>query len=135
MPHVGEYMTKNPQTVKDSDTLVSAHELMRKNKIRHLPVVRNEELVGILSLGDVDLMSSFRDIARGPVQMTVGEAMTPDPYCVTESAPLDAVVLSMAERKFGSVLVLDTAGKVAGIFTAVDGLKLLGRLLVNSSDL
>lgn len=51
--HVSEIMTKTVITVKSDDTLEQCMELMSKNKIRHLPVVDNDKVAGIISIGDV----------------------------------------------------------------------------------
>lgn len=51
--HVNEIMTKTVITVQSVDSLEQCMELMSKNKIRHLPVVDNDKVAGIISIGDV----------------------------------------------------------------------------------
>ena len=60
---------------------------------------------------------------------SVDEVMTPEPYTVRPEAPLDEVVLEMAEHKYGCAIIEQGNGKVVGIFTAVDGLRELGERL------
>lgn len=48
-----EYMTKKVITVAPEQTLVDCLQVMTKEKIRHLPVVDGEKLVGLVSIGDV----------------------------------------------------------------------------------
>jgi CBS domain-containing protein len=50
---VGDIMTKKVATVTPDMQLSEAREIMEKHKVRRLPVVKDEKLVGILSLGDV----------------------------------------------------------------------------------
>lgn len=50
---VESYMTPNPITVKTDDDLLDCMDIMKKNKIRHLPVVDNNRLVGIISISDI----------------------------------------------------------------------------------
>ncbi len=50
---VHEIMEKNVFTVKPTDNLDACMELMSTKKIRHLPVLENEKVVGIISIGDV----------------------------------------------------------------------------------
>ncbi len=50
---VHEIMTENLIVVEPSDDLCYAMNIMIKNKIRHLPVVDNHRLVGVLSMRDV----------------------------------------------------------------------------------
>lgn len=57
---VSEIMTKNIHRVSLSDNLSTAEALMKKNHIRHLPVVEDEKIIGMLSLNDL-LRISFAD--------------------------------------------------------------------------
>ena len=50
---VNEIMTKSVITVQRADSLEKCMELMSKNKIRHLPVVDDKRVAGIISIGDV----------------------------------------------------------------------------------
>jgi CBS domain-containing protein len=50
---VGDIATRSPVTVTPDMRLSEARELMEKHQIRRLPVVKGEEVVGILSIGDV----------------------------------------------------------------------------------
>ena len=50
---VSEIMTGNVFTVVSDDSLEQCMSLMSKNKVRHLPVVDNEKVTGIISISDV----------------------------------------------------------------------------------
>ena len=50
---VQDIMSKNPVAVGLSDTIGECMRLMTEKHVRHLPVIKDEELVGILSIGDV----------------------------------------------------------------------------------
>jgi CBS domain-containing protein len=50
---LGEVMTANPDTVKSSDAVLHALELMNGHGYRHLPVVDGDHLVGIVSIRDL----------------------------------------------------------------------------------
>lgn len=50
---IGELMTKNPFTVTPDSSIEECMTLMSNRRIRHLPVVENESLVGVISIGDV----------------------------------------------------------------------------------
>jgi len=52
---LGDILTKSPVTVTPDTKLSDAREVMAKHRIRRLPVMKGQELVGILSLGDVAL--------------------------------------------------------------------------------
>jgi len=48
-----EAMTPNPITIKMSDSIDYCMELMTDKHIRHLPIVDNDEVKGMMSIGDV----------------------------------------------------------------------------------
>jgi CBS domain-containing protein len=50
---IGELMTKNPFTVALDSSIEECMELMSNRRIRHLPVIENGELIGVISIGDV----------------------------------------------------------------------------------
>lgn len=116
-------MTENPHSIGADMSLRTAEEQMRKLGVRHLPVMSGGALVGILSDRDIKFVSKF----PGYEKFKVEEAMTEEPYVVAPDAPFAAVAAIMAERKIGSVLVAER-GRPKGIFTAVDGMKLLAEI-------
>lgn len=71
---VGDIMTKQVATVTPDMQLSEAREIMEKHKVRRLPVVKDEKLVGILSLGDVawaseserEVGDTLRDVSESP---------------------------------------------------------------------
>lgn len=50
---VSEIMTPDPMCVSPSDTVENCMQLMTDNRFRHLPVVDDGDLAGLISIGDV----------------------------------------------------------------------------------
>jgi CBS domain-containing protein len=125
MPKIQKVMTVMPHTIGADITVRKTMETMREFRIRHLPVQRSGKLVGVISERDIDLARSF----QGPGELTVDDVMTPDPYVVHPDAELDEVVLNMAEHKYGCAIVQQSNGKVVGILTDNDALRILGETL------
>jgi len=123
---VQEYMSVAPVVVGSDRTLADAHRLMRERSIRHLPVVDHGRLVGVVSQRDLYLLETLKGVDPGTE--LVREAMAPDPYAVAPDAPLDEVAAEMAERKYGSAVVVDR-GSVIGLFTTVDALRALASVV------
>lgn len=126
IPTVQKFMTYTPKSIGFDQSISQASEFMRKLHLRHLPVLKDGKLVGILTDRDIKLALSFKDVEA--TTMTVEEAYTPDPYFTSPEAPLSDVVSEMAEKKYGCALVVDN-GKLVGIFTETDAYKALSELL------
>jgi len=50
---IGKVMTKNPTTAAPATSVLEGLEMMRKNKCRHLPLMKGDEIVGIVSQRDI----------------------------------------------------------------------------------
>ena len=116
---IHDFMTKMPHSIGLEQTLKTAHEVMLRHHIRHLPVLHGGKLVGLISERDIGLVEALKDV--DPASVTVEEAMSPIVYTVEPKTPLAEVVRHMAMHKQGSALVVEGT-KVVGIFTAIDAL-------------
>ncbi len=123
---ISAFMTLGPVVIGSDRPLEEAHRVMRERSIRHLPVVDGGRLVGVISQRDIYLCQTVKGI--DPAFEPVREAMTPDPYSVAPEAALEEVAGAMARRKLGSAVVVD-GGAVVGLFTTVDALRALSRLV------
>jgi acetoin utilization protein AcuB len=126
IPQIRKYMTTDVQTIGDEQPMSVAHHMMRQQHIRHLPVLHDGKLIGVVSDRDLRLIETLQDV--DPTKVAVSEAMTTDTYVVGPDAGLDEVVARMAANKYGSAVVTDH-GHVVGIFTTVDACSALADLL------
>ena len=126
IPAVQKYMTTSPHTIGDDQPMALAHRMMREHNIRHLPVLRGAKIVGLVSDRDLNTLETLKDV--DPHKVLVSEAMTEDPYLVSPDAAPDEVVSTMADRKYGSAVVMQH-DKVVGIFTTVDACRAFADLL------
>jgi CBS domain-containing protein len=60
---VGETMTADIITGLPDDDLMSVSHTMTERRFRHLPIVVNDQLIGMISIGDV--LKAQRDLYRG----------------------------------------------------------------------
>jgi CBS domain-containing protein len=123
---VGEFMTTSPHTIGADQPLALAHEKMRTEGIRHLPVLSARKIVGILSDRDLRFLESFKDI--DPRVVRVEEAMSVDVYAVDANTSLSEAATTMAERKLGSAVVM-RGGDVVGVLTTTDICRALAAVL------
>jgi len=126
IPTVQKYMTTQPHTIGYDQTIAKAKDMMAEHHIRHLPVLKAGKLVGILSDRDVKFIMTFKD--TDPQKTYIYEVYTELPYSVDPEAKLDEVAANMAEKKYGSALVVSN-DKLVGIFTEVDAMRALSDLL------
>jgi acetoin utilization protein AcuB len=126
MPPISRYMTRQPWTIRKTARLPEAHGLMRAHDVRHLPVVEGGKVVGMVSERDLYLLER---LIGGDPETTIEDAMTSHVFAVSCEEAVDAVVEVMAEHKYGSAVILDRGGGVAGIFTTVDGMRMLASVL------
>jgi acetoin utilization protein AcuB len=125
MPTVGRYMTKQPWTIESRSSLGAAHVLMREHEIRHLPVVDNGKLVGIVSDRDLRLFQ----VVGVERDARVRDAMSEPVFSVTAEGSIDEVARTMGEHKYGSAVVVTAGGTIEGIFTVVDACRALAETL------
>jgi acetoin utilization protein AcuB len=120
-------MTKNPITVKPDLPIAEALEWMRREKVRHFPVVNKKgELVGIIARDDLLYASpspvtslSMWEITYLMSQVTVKEAMTAEVITTSEDTPLEEAARTMFDNKIGCLPVVRD-GAVVGIITESD---------------
>ena len=120
-------MTPFPWSIEIEASAADARHMMLQHGIRHLPVTREGDLVGVIS--DRDLRIGDK-LGAGA---TVEELYTPDPYVVEDTTALARVVRYMAQEQIGSALVT-RSGKLVGILTTTDVCQLLADLLGGGED-
>lgn len=126
IPPIRKYMTTAPHTVGIDQSLHQAHQMMREHSIRHLPVLDGGKLVGMLTQRDLAVIEGLKDV--DPKKVNVEDAMSNEVFAVDPDALLDEVAAEMAEKKYGSAVVVQNH-KVVGIFTTVDLAMALAELL------
>jgi len=130
IPAIANFMTPLPFSLESTQTLNAAHELMRARKVRHLPIIDGGALVGLLSLNDLHLIETLKDV--DPAEVEIADAMTHAPFAVAFTAPIDDVADEMAQRRISSAVVMNGL-QVVGIFTAVDALAALAAVVREQS--
>jgi acetoin utilization protein AcuB len=122
VPTVADYMTPAPRSIGADQSIARARAIMREHRIRHLPVLRSGQLVGLVSDRDLAWIESMEAEKREAV--LVDDAMTPFPYVVPLETPLEVVAATMAQGRFGSAIVIDRH-RVVGVFTTTDAMRAL----------
>lgn len=124
---VSKIMTHNLVKLNVNDSLSKAESLFKKNKIKHLPVVKGNKIVGMLSYSDL-LRISFADatdVSGKFVESTVydmftlEQVMTHKVVCVESEDSIKHVAEILAEKHFHALPVIER-DKLIGIVTSTD---------------
>lgn len=126
---ISKIMTTELITLGYSDTLYAAEKNMKKNHIRHIPVVDNDKLVGLLSLSDLKRVSFIDAYSKEGVEDTpvydifgIEDLMIKNPLTVSSDTSILDVSKLLISKEFHSLPVVDD-DKLVGIVTTTDILK------------
>ena len=128
-----DLMTPNPVTVAPQARIAEAWDLMRELEIRHIPVVANGALVGMLSdrdLAHLDMTSMLTldssEMLRQELATPIAKVMHPDVIGVEPETGLGEIVDLFLEHKVGALPVVawDTY-EVLGIVSYIDVLRVI----------
>ncbi|MEM6989088.1 MAG: CBS domain-containing protein [Myxococcota bacterium] len=128
VPTIESVMTRAPRVVQGSEDSMTARAMMEQHGVRHLPVVHEGALFGILSERDVRGARALLDSTRGELGPPVLALCSRDPLVVLETDPIDEVAIQMANRRVGTALVVE-GERLVGIVTTVDLCRELARIV------
>src|SRR5680860_977749 len=123
---VSEIMSKNLITVSPKQSLYEAEKLFNRHNIRHIPVVENERLIGMISHTDL-LRISYADLDESdelvvPMiyeMFSIPDIMTRVPVFVEVDSTIKETAEILSQQSFHSLPVLDK-GILVGIVTTTD---------------
>lgn len=110
---VRSWMSPDPLTIKPATTISQARSLLQRYHIRHLPVIRRDHLVGIISDRDV-----YHDGVR-PDQ-AVDEVMSAEPLTISPGHSIEAAARRMLAGNVSCLPVVDSEDRLVGLITTTD---------------
>ncbi len=126
---IDKSMTRNVVTVGPETGILAAQTLMAQNRIRHLPVIVEDDiLVGIVT--DRDIRSAMPSTVLTETEKAAGERrlatmkvkniMTGNPVTVSPTQTLEDALLMMQDLNVGAFPVVDQEGRLKGIISVRD---------------
>lgn len=132
---VEDLMERDVVTLNVSDSLDLADDIMRLGRIRHMPVMSGETLVGILSQRDlfraaISSVLQLRPAAERQwlAKIAVREVMTKRVFTIAPTAPIRAAVAEMLDKRIGCLPVVEH-NKLIGLLSESACMRYLARLL------
>lgn len=121
-----DLMTIDPEYVNPETSLREVIATMNRYGYRHLPVLENGQVVGIITDRDIRLVLNSPVLDDEPLtritvidSVVASDCMTQNPLSVTGETPIYEVAGIFAKTKFGALLVMNN-GRLDGIITVID---------------
>lgn len=129
-------MTKKVIVAELNSKFTDIQKLFLEYQIYHLPVVYDNKLLGIISIKDAlktyaERVSSLEagDAADVNSKFSIESIMTHNPKTISSDATLGKAVEVLANASFRSLPVVDSEGKIVGILSNKDLVKLYNKTL------
>jgi CBS domain-containing protein len=112
---LGLLLTPDPVTISPDCSVQAAARLLIDNNVRRLPVVEDDELVGLLSVADL-----IHAIAQMRIKEEIKDRYISQTYALWEETPLPLVARIMEISGFEAIPILDSESKLQGIISERD---------------
>ncbi len=129
---VKDWMTRDVISVDPDTSIIDAHQLMRANQIRRLPIVKNGRLKGIVTRSDLRgaqpseaTTLSVWEINYLLANLSISEIMTKDVVTARPDDTIERAAELMHQRKIGALPVVDESQNLVGIITESDIFRIL----------
>lgn len=129
---VSEIMTRDVFTIEMEGALSEAQRIMTDRHVRHLPVVKDKKLVGILSLSDIQRLSFSNTFGEGELDaddaiygmLNIVQVMCDHPNTVELSTSIREVAAILTKEEYHALPVV-SEDELVGIVTTTDVIKYL----------
>ena len=132
---VREFMTTEVTSVQETEALLDAAMIFARSSLRHLPVLRGKQLVGVITERDVKrfapgLLSGVTSEQYNQVmeKTPLSRVMTRDILSVRPDQPMAEAANLVFTKRIGCLPVVEN-GELVGIITTTDMMRLLVQLL------
>jgi CBS domain-containing protein len=123
---ISDLMTKNVVCVSPNQKIIDLKHIYEKQQFHHhIPVIENDNLIGMVSL--IDFMRAIQNATLDDTEVVyhtlfVKDIMTENPVSMSENTPIKEVAEILAKGQFHSVVITKN-NAVIGIVTTADLLR------------
>ncbi len=132
---VRKWMSKNPITIDINDTLTEAIDVLKRNRIRRLPVLKDGKLVGIVSDRDLKEASPSKvtsldiwEVHYLLSKIKIKDIYRRNPITIRDDSTVEKAAVIMYDEKVGGLPVVDGKGDLVGMLTEHDVFNALIRI-------
>ena len=137
---VCEFMATELTTLQENEALLDATLIFSRSTIRHIPILRGKELVGIVTERDLkhytpSILSgiSVEEYNRLMATTPLSKIMTRDMLTIRPNAFIYEALQILLDHRIGCLPVVEQS-ELKGIITATDMMRLLAELLIERGD-
>lgn len=123
---VKDFMTRKVVYISPDTTIAHAADMMREQKLHRLPVIENDQLVGLVTEGTIAEASPSKATSLSIYEMNyllnktkVGDVMIRDVVTISQFASLEDATYLMLKNKIGILPVVDNE-QLYGVITDRD---------------
>lgn len=123
---VKDFMTRKVVYISPNTTIAHAADMMREQKLHRLPVIENDQLVGLVTEGTIAEASPSKATSLSIYEMNyllnktkVGDVMIRDVVTISQFASLEDATYLMLKNKIGILPVVDNE-QLYGVITDRD---------------
>ena len=120
---IRDFMSTNVVTVDEKTLVGDARKIMEAHKIRKLPVMEKDKLVGLVTkhmlleaAPSPATSLSIHEVHYLLAKMTVKDIMVKNPYTISPDMPVEEALQLGQEKGYGGFLVVED-GRLVGIIT------------------
>jgi len=132
---IRDFMSTNVVTVDEKTLVGDARKIMEAHKIRKLPVMEKDKLVGLVTkhmlleaAPSPATSLSIHEVHYLLAKMTVKDIMVKKPYTISPDMPVEEALQLGQEKGYGGFLVVED-GRLVGIITESDIVRVMTRVL------
>ncbi len=124
---VSHWMTKKVFTANPNDSVTDVVNLMKEKRIKHIPVLKNSKLIGIISDRDIKEFSPSRATTLDIYELhyllakaKVKDVMKSKVFTTSPETPVEEAAMVMYDNAVGCLPVVTEAGRLVGIISDRD---------------